>query len=94
MTKTVEIFATSNFSFVENAAGDLRLVDKNRVHHLPDPVAEYAVAAEVALLTSTPEGKAAIEDDRLNRLKPVYAGRTPLGQPVYYRLGDVMGLMT
>lgn len=92
--KIVKVFATTSFSYVRDAAGELYIADENCVHDVPEPVATYAVESEAALLMDTSAGQAAYDADQEARRKPGYRdGRTALTKPVCWPLGDVMGLL-
>jgi hypothetical protein len=94
--KHVQVFASQAFSYVQDANGRIRYCDKQKVHAVPELVAEKAIEVEAALDLGAPEGKSASDNAReaaKQRAATVRSGKPIKKQrQVYWPLGDVMGL--
>ncbi|MES0100902.1 hypothetical protein [Mesorhizobium sp. M0019] len=89
----VEVFATRDFAFVENASGRHHICQRRWVHLVPSLVADAAVDQDVALRTDTPEGQDAFDAEKQYRKNSMSIPESGLGLADCFDLGDVLGLV-
>lgn len=89
----VQVFATRDFAFVENAAGRHALCGARWVHLVPALVAEAALERRVGLRTDTAEGRDAFEAEKASRKGSRRTPDSGLSLAECFNLGDPCGYM-
>lgn len=89
----VEVFVLQDFSYVENIRGSRALCGRRWARFVPEPVADAAVDAGLALRTDTPEGQDAFEAEKEYRKNSMTAPASGLSLADCFDLGDPCGFL-
>ncbi|MER8553615.1 hypothetical protein NKH37_15740 [Mesorhizobium sp. M1217] len=89
----VEIFVLKDFAYVENDRGGRALCGRRWSRLVPEPVADAAVEAGLALRTNEAKGQDAFNAEKQYRKNSMSIPESGLGLADCFDLGDVLGLV-